>query len=201
MARGVKFSDGAIVCATVALMGAPSVLGDSLNHLVGQIFFFAGLLGFVVFVIWKIAGRSISPSSEEQLANSGAFAGRDNLGKQQVFHGAVTIHEAEDAKRDQEPKRRPFSFKPYLLREEWDVSEFATILSALDNDGVADLGAAQKYIDTLIDAMTHKNLKYIKKEMDFHPGSFFKPSRATKIKKADAVAWAESHGFNVDLLN
>jgi hypothetical protein len=90
MARGIKLADGSIVLATVCLMGAPAVLGDRLNHTVGVVFFWAGLIGLVIFVSWKVA-RGFREEEDALPVNTGAYAGRDNMGTQQVFHGPVTF--------------------------------------------------------------------------------------------------------------
>lgn len=93
MAKGVKVADGAIVLVTVCLMGAPAVLGDSLNHTVGMVLFWGGLIGLGLFLAWKYWHRPSGEAAEGQFTNNGVYAAGENSGTQQIFHGPVTIHE------------------------------------------------------------------------------------------------------------
>jgi hypothetical protein len=96
-----KISDGAIVFLTVALMGAPSVLGDHVNHLVGLFMFYGGVAGFVLYVGlrwggWFFGFLATSAEGNADLDNRGGnYVGRDMHGPQTVVHGDLIIHSAQ----------------------------------------------------------------------------------------------------------
>lgn len=91
-----KVSDGVIIFLTVALMGAPGVLGDHLANSVQQWMFYGGLGALVIFVAWRwgrwFLGFVVNPQPDG--VREDLYVGRDNSGTQQNFHGPVNIHHA-----------------------------------------------------------------------------------------------------------
>jgi len=95
-----KIADGAIICATVALMGAPTVLGDHLNYGLGLALFWGGIACFVLYVGWRwggwffgiVSGTDVHPATIDN--RGGAHVGGSNSGPQTVFNGPVHITHA-----------------------------------------------------------------------------------------------------------
>jgi hypothetical protein len=90
-----KFSDGAVLCVTVSLMGAQSVLGEHISHFVGLWLFYGGLvclLAFATYRAWQVS-RGEPYEAPEGITNvRSAYAGRDNIGSQTIYNAPVTIN-------------------------------------------------------------------------------------------------------------
>jgi len=75
-------------------IGLDLMSGAALAWLQHQWLWVPFALGAVI-AVWGLWPRSTPETNEHPVIdNSGAFAGRDNTGTQQVFHGPVTIHHA-----------------------------------------------------------------------------------------------------------
>jgi len=90
-----KISDGVILGCTISMMGAP-VVYPHFSELIGTILFWGGLAFSVGWIAFRYLAQ---PDNAEALRNdgpqtdnTGAFAGRDNNGTQQVIHGDVHYH-------------------------------------------------------------------------------------------------------------
>lgn len=78
------------------MTGNPSDVGNLVSLVIGQMMFWAGLSGLVLYVGWRWGSWLFGQSHTDGIGahvgrdNLGASAGRDNSGTQQVFHGPVT---------------------------------------------------------------------------------------------------------------
>jgi hypothetical protein len=87
-----KIGDGMLLLGGICLMGAPTVF-PHLSETAGQILFWGGLGGMVIYAAFRWGGWALGlVAGEHGATSSGAYVGRDNSGVQQVFHGPVTVN-------------------------------------------------------------------------------------------------------------
>jgi hypothetical protein len=91
-----KIADGVILLATVAMMGAPSVVGQHVSDMVGQGLFWGGLALLLLYIVVRIRpwlfGTTASEGAGALDNRGGAHVGGDNTGTQNVFNAPVTFH-------------------------------------------------------------------------------------------------------------
>ena len=95
-----KTGDWIVILLSVALLGAAAVIGETAARDLQVYLFWAGILGLGLLLLWHVFvwlwNGFHGPGDPKELGGAanlgGAFAGRDNSGVQQVFHGPVNFH-------------------------------------------------------------------------------------------------------------
>lgn len=85
---------------------------------------------------------------------------------------------------------------PMRLRAVWDVPSFAEVLRAVDPKARTP-GHRFSYKVTILDALKHRGLKYIRVASHRVQGGYYPPSDSSEIAKEDAIEWAEKNGFDM----
>jgi hypothetical protein len=173
----------------VALVGGSLATGSLL---------FGGLIGWstvkqewIIFIAFTLAPAGLFVFA--------AFLWNLSIAGEKLIYEAIGSIQSAAPSQEQEENTPPVSLRAYQIQSLWDVMDLASILSALDD---SSLSYATKYISwkrTILDAMNADKLKYIAQRIEGR-GGYYRPSDGTKIRKADAIEWAEGIKFDMSQL-